>query len=227
MNMRNRAFTLIELLVVIGIIAILAAIALPAFRGVEERAQGTKDASNLRQMGIGFQAYLNDNDDTMFNGSAAASGSGTWAISIGPGTAANYVSDLHVFESPFDSRPYTSSTSNANVSYGLNGNLVTTSTMSTFSSFTHPSSLMILGPNNQFTNGNLIFTGNLQNTNPISELPAAGSSGIAGVMGNHTQMNVLYGDWHVGVVKATDFNNSSYLAPSGGGPSEFWNPIAP
>lgn len=61
----RRGFTLIELLVVIAIISILAAILFPVFARAKEAAKKTACLSNLRQIGVGFQLYLNDYDDRL------------------------------------------------------------------------------------------------------------------------------------------------------------------
>jgi prepilin-type N-terminal cleavage/methylation domain-containing protein/prepilin-type processing-associated H-X9-DG protein len=60
---RAIAFTLIELLVVIAIIGILAAILFPVFASARESARQAMCASNLKQLGIGFQLYLQDNEE--------------------------------------------------------------------------------------------------------------------------------------------------------------------
>lgn len=65
MHQNNKAFTLIELLVVIAIIAILAAILFPVFASAKEAAKKTNCLSNLYQMGLGWQIYNNDYDDTL------------------------------------------------------------------------------------------------------------------------------------------------------------------
>jgi prepilin-type N-terminal cleavage/methylation domain-containing protein len=61
----SEAFTLIELLVVIAIIALLAALIFPAFNRAKESGKGAACISNLRQIGIAFQVYAQENNNRL------------------------------------------------------------------------------------------------------------------------------------------------------------------
>ena len=80
--MKKEFFTLIELLVVIAIIAILASMLLPALGMARENAYKIQCVSNLKQLGLGTAAYMDDNDG-FFPTNPTGSATGTkWDTNI-------------------------------------------------------------------------------------------------------------------------------------------------
>ena len=61
----QRAFTLIELLVVIAIIALLAGLLLPTLGRTKESGKAAACLSNLHQVGISLQLYVQDNNNRL------------------------------------------------------------------------------------------------------------------------------------------------------------------
>lgn len=60
---RASGFTLVELLVVMAVVAILAAILLPALAAAKERTRPIVCLNNLKQIGVAINLYANDHED--------------------------------------------------------------------------------------------------------------------------------------------------------------------
>ena len=115
------AFTLIELLVVIAIIAILAAILFPVFARARENARRSSCSSNIKQIGLGFQQYIQDYDEKyplVAGGATTTAASGIvsqgWAIQMQP-----YLKSSQIFQCPSETNaPAAGVTTVGNTSYG-------------------------------------------------------------------------------------------------------------
>jgi prepilin-type N-terminal cleavage/methylation domain-containing protein len=70
-----RAFTLIELLVVIAVLTLLMALFFPALQGAKKRSQAVVCQSRLRQLGLIFSLYINEN-----NSRAPFAGADIWRL---------------------------------------------------------------------------------------------------------------------------------------------------
>jgi prepilin-type N-terminal cleavage/methylation domain-containing protein len=78
---RQNAFTLIELMIVVAVIAILAAIAIPSYLGIQKRAARSEAKSNLQALSLALEGYMAENNNygaanlyTYFGGAFGHSG---------------------------------------------------------------------------------------------------------------------------------------------------------
>ena len=133
MRAKRPGFTLIELLVVIAIIAILAAILFPVFARARENARRTSCLNNVKQIGLAFMQYTQDNDEMYpmigFNTGDnirypnGVTSSNNWILRVYP-----YINSAQIFNCPSNTiAPWTGGTAPSpvsNTSYGANAQML-------------------------------------------------------------------------------------------------------
>jgi prepilin-type processing-associated H-X9-DG protein len=145
--------------------------------------------SNLRQVGLAIQTYLNDSDQIL-------PPSTTWpGTTVTPVLYPKYVGTRKIFLSPFDKRP-SLETNLAPVSYSINHNMydpsvgISRNMIKVFS----PAATFLMAPN---------YTGNPTNAGSWAgtatsapDLPVGAPAETRGTHSNGTRISVLFCDGH-------------------------------
>ena len=109
MGTKDRRFTLIELLVVVAIIAILAAILLPALNRTRAMARRTVCAGHLKQLSLAFHLYTDDNDGAFPSSNTRNNNNESYWVrggnsedAIRRGVLFPYLEDVRIYKCPGD-----------------------------------------------------------------------------------------------------------------------------
>jgi prepilin-type N-terminal cleavage/methylation domain-containing protein len=220
----SRAFTLIELIVVLAVIAILMSMVYPMYTGISERAKATKDMSNLRQIGIATQTYLNDSDGVL-PGSITV----TWMSQLTP----KYLSLWKIFQSPFDKRASSERGDGSTpISYGINLNIYVGGAPISATKITNPGGFILFAPA-QALGTTVSFQGAATSSAPGVTVIGNGNNtatsspgGVAtgGTHNSRQRINALFGDLHCETMSWTTFANTTANVP--GQPGQ-WTPYIP
>jgi prepilin-type N-terminal cleavage/methylation domain-containing protein/prepilin-type processing-associated H-X9-DG protein len=114
------AFTILELLVVIGLIALLAALAVPAYQRTVEAGRATACSSHLRQLGVALNTYLGENEMKMPILKAGREKL-TDDVPVIDNTLDKYVTEKAIFACPADPRWAAASGTSYHWNVALNG----------------------------------------------------------------------------------------------------------
>lgn len=125
MNSSQRGFTLVALLVIVAVIAILAAMLLPALASAKRKSSYIGCVNNLKQCGLAFKLWEGDNNDK-YPMDVSTNRGGTMEYADGANTfrhfqvMSNELSTPKILACPMDTRKAAYNFSrfkNANVSY--------------------------------------------------------------------------------------------------------------
>ena len=220
-NNRSPAFTLIEVIVVIAIIAILAAILIPSLNSALERAKATKDMSNLRQIGLATQTYLNDSDGILFLPGTA------WSSQLNP----KYFSAWRGFQSAFDKRASSElGDPTTPISYGVNAEIYPGGAAMSVSRITEPTAFILFAPA-QTSAATVNFQGVATTAAPGVTLLGNGGTvtsspgGVAtgGTFSRRRRINALFADLHCEMMSWTAFTSTT----ANPGEPDQWTPYIP
>lgn len=99
------AFTLLEVLVVFAVVAVLAAVAIPASTRMSQYSARMKSISNLRQIGVAARLYANDNNQQL-PGQPAGTGLGLPGLGLPGNTSDQWPKLFCAYLSPSDPRVF-------------------------------------------------------------------------------------------------------------------------
>lgn len=119
----RRGYTLIEILVAISLVAMLVAFGFRAVGGIQARATPAKCLGNLRQIGVGLQAYLADHDQRMPMLAAGRRSTEESELDTIDTVLASYVGDPAAFRCPADTTLWQSSGTSYYWNVVLNGQM--------------------------------------------------------------------------------------------------------
>ena len=149
--------------------------------------------SNLRQIAMATQMYMNDNNG-VFPGSATQ----TWMSQLELNR--KYLSVWRILESPFDKRSTSESGDGTTaISYGINSNIYVSNVPISADKITKPTVFIVFAPT-QASTPTVSFQGLGNSAMPgvgvVAATSTPGGTATGGTHSNRAKINALCADWH-------------------------------